>query len=248
MHKALWMLAALAAVGWMVPAVGGGERDGRRRGPPPESFRDRDDDRAHDRDDDDRDRRRGPPHHGPPGKGRGSWGRRHVPPMFRELTDEQIEEILAFVKEKMPWRYEHLKKWQEEKPEFFRRMCRRLRFEIGQLKRLEKDNPKAYEAALEEHRLRARAAELAARARNAESEDAREKTKAELRGVLERLFDAEGKAREAQIHELEERIAHLRRQLAERAEKRDRIIDWLVERMLSGRHEEEDKPSPPPVP
>jgi polyhydroxyalkanoate synthesis regulator phasin len=238
MRKALWMLAALAAVGWMASSAVAGERDGRRRGPPPESFRDRDDDR---------DRRRGPPHHGPP-NGRRPFGRRHVPPMFRELTDEQIEEILAFVKEKMPWRYDNLTKWQEEKPEFFRRMCRRLRFEIGQLKRLKKENPKAYEAALEEHRLRARAAELAARARQAESDEAREKTKAELRGVLERLFDAEGKAREAQIHELEERIAHLRRQLAERAEKRDRIIDWLLNWMMSRDHEAKDAPSPSPSP
>ncbi|MFO8013219.1 MAG: hypothetical protein R6X20_07930 [Phycisphaerae bacterium] len=240
MRKVLLILAVLVAVGWTASAVSGGDRDGWRRGPRSESARD---DRDHDRD-----RPHGPPRRGPPGGGRPPFGRRHVPPMFQELTDEQVDEILAFVKEKMPWRYERLKAWQEEKPEFFRRMCRRLRFEIGQLKRLKKDNPEAYEAALEEHRLRARAAELAARARKAESEEAREKTKAELRGVLERLFDAERRAREAQIHELEERIAHLRRQLAERAEKRDRIIDWLLERLMAGnqdRDEDEPPPSPP---
>ena len=143
MRKTLLILAALAAVGWTASAAGAGDRDGPPPGRGPEAFRhrNRDDDRDGDRGrDGDRDHRRGPPRRGPPGDGRRGFDRRHVPPMFRELTDEQIEEILAFVKEKMPWRYERLKEWQEEKPEFFRRMCRRLRFEIGQLQRLKKDN------------------------------------------------------------------------------------------------------------
>jgi hypothetical protein len=235
MRKVLLILAVLAAVGWTATAVTAGDRDGPPFSRGPGSARDGAHDRPH-----------GPPRRGPHGDGRPPFGRRHVPPMFQELTDEQVEEILAFVKEKMPWRYERLKEWQEKKPEFFRRMCRRLRFEIGQLKRLQKDNPKAYEAAIEEHRLRARAAELADRARGAEAEADRQKAKAELRDVLTRLFDAEGKAREAQIRELEGRIHQLREQLAERAEKRDRIIDWMLERLMAGDQEPEDDDAPPP--
>jgi hypothetical protein len=239
MRNVLLILAVLAAGAWTATAIAGGDRDASRFGRGPRVARDGGPDR-------DGDRPHGPPRRGPYGEGRPPFGRRHVPPMFQELTDEQVEEILAFVKEKMPWRYEQLKQWQEEKPDFFRRMCRRLRFEIGQLKRLKKDNPKAYEAAMEEHRLRARAAELAARARQTESETDRQKAKAELREVLARLFDAEGKAREAQIHELEERIHQLREQLAERARQRERIIEHMLEFMISGPQKPDDDEPPPP--
>ena len=243
MRKMLLMLAALAALGWTAAQAADADRDKPWRGPRGGSVRGRNGDRDEDRDD-----RRGPPRRGPPGPGRHGFDRRHVPPMFQKLTDEQVEEILAFVKEKMPWRYERLKTLQEEDPDAFRRTCWRLRFEIGQLQRLKKDNPDAYEAALEEHRLRARADALAEQARRAESDAAREKAVAELRGVLYRLFDAEGKAREAQIRQFEERIRHLREQLAQRARQRDRIVDWLLERMLSGRQDKGKGAGPPPPP
>ncbi|MEA3366777.1 MAG: hypothetical protein U9R68_01540, partial [Planctomycetota bacterium] len=190
-----------------------------------------------------------PPHPGPPGRGgRRPFGHQRVPPMFRDLTDKQIGEILTFVREKMPWRYERLRALQESSPDLFRRTCRRLRFEIDQLRRLEKGDPEAYQAAMEEHRLRTRVAELVARARQAGSTEERNRRVAELRGVLERLFDAEQKAREAQVRELEQRIHQLRRQLAERAAHRDRITEQLLERLRSGRQGPDDAEPPPPPP
>jgi len=243
MRKALLILAAMAAVGWMASATPGGDPEGPRRGPasardgsrprppglPPHSPA------GHES-----------PHRGPAGRGsRRPFGRRHTPPIFQELTDEQVEEILAFVREKMPWRYERLRALQESRPDLFRRMCRRLRFEIGQLRQLKKEAPGAYEAAIEEHRLRARVADLAARARGADSAEERKRLAAEIRDVFERLFDAERKAREAQIRQLEQRIRQLREQLAERAEHRDRIIEHLLHRVLAGR-QESDKDEPPP--
>jgi len=238
MHKALLIPAAVAAVGWMAAATLGADPAELRRGPPPASVRDGSAYRPH-----------GSPHPGPPGRGgRRPFGHQRVPPMFRDLTDQQIGEILTFVREKMPWRYERLRALQESSPDLFRRTCRRLRFEIDQLRRLEKGDPEAYQAAMEEHRLRTRAADLAARARQAGSTEERNRRVAELRGVLERLFDAERKAREAQVRQLEQRIHQLRQQLAERAEHRDRITEQLLERLLSGRQGPDDAEGPPPPP
>ena len=240
MRKALLILTAVAAVGWMAAVGVTANPEGPRpKGPPPSTGP-------------------GQPHrprpsttpHGPPRRGgRGPFGRQHVPPMFRDLTDKQVGEILTFVREKMPWRYERLKALQESNPDLFRRTCRRLRFEIDQLRRLEKGDPEAYQAALEEHRLRTLVADLAARARQAGSTEERNRRVAELRDVLQRLFDAERKAREAQIRELEQRIHQLRQQLAERGQQRDRIIEELLERLLSGRQGPDDaEPPPPPAP
>jgi len=101
---------------------------------------------------------------------------------------------------------------------------------------------------MEEHRLRTRVADLAARARQAGSTEERNRRVAELRDVLQRLFEAERKAREAQIRELEQRIHQLRQQLAERGQQRDRIIEELLERLLSGRQGPDDAEPPPPAP
>jgi len=235
MRKALLIPAALAIAGWLASATLGAEPEGPRRGPAPGSARHGAEPPPH-----------GSPPRGPAGR-RHPFGHRHVPPIFQELTDEQVEEILAFVKEKMPRRYERLNKLRERHPALFRRMCRRLRFEIGQLRRLKKDDPEAYRAAIEKHRLRGRVADLADRARRAGSSEERQRLAAELRDALGRLFEAERKARQAQVRELEERLHQLRKQLAERAEHRDRIIDRLLERLLAGHQGPEGAESPPPA-
>jgi len=237
MRNLILTLTTAALVGWLAAAASAADPDGPGpEGPPPSMGPDQ----PH------------RPRHAPtpPGPhrrgGRGPFGYQHVPPMFRDLTDKQIEEILAFVREKMPWRYERLKDLRESHPDAFRRLCRRLRFEIDQLQRLEKTNREAYEAALKEGRLRNDAADLVPRIRQTHSPDEKKRLVAELRDVLGRLFDAERKAREAQIHELEKRISQLRRQLADRAENRDRAIDHMLKWMLSTPQDTEDEEGPPP--
>jgi len=189
--------------------------------------------------------------HRPPGWGSsGPWRRpfdgRFVPPLFRDLTDEQIEAILDFVREKMPWRYPWLKSLREKQPAAFRRVCRRLRFEIEQLKRLKASHPEAYEAALEERRLRARVAELAGRVRQTAPGPERDELTDELRETLGRLFDAETKARSAQIHELENRLRQLQEDLRRRAEHRDEVIEGILKRILEGKWMPPAVPGEPP--
>ncbi len=238
MRKLVLTLTTALVVGWLAAGAAGQPDDPKPQGPPSakgpgQPHRPR----------------RGP---GPPGRHRrgkrGPFGQQHVPPMFRDLTEEQTEEVLAFVREKMPWRYERLKGLRESHPDMFRHLCRRLRFEIAQLKRLKKTSPEAYKAALEEGRLRNEAADLAGRIRRADSADEKNRLIAQLRDVLGRLFNAEGKAREAQIHQLEERITQLRRQLADRAKHRDDAIDHMLKWMLSTPQDTGDEEAPPPPP
>jgi len=187
------------------------------------------------------------------GEGRGPFGHRRGPPIFQELTDEEIEQVLAFTRETFPERYEQLKGLRESNPQMFRYACRRLRFEIGQLQHLKKTDKEAYRAAIEERRLKERAADLARRIRQAESEDERRKLTEELQDVASRVFDAEMKARKAQLHELDKRIEAFRRHLEERANQRDAIVKHTVEEYLEGRRDEGWKrppfsPPPPPDP
>jgi len=229
-------LAAILLAGWPVAAAA----EPPREGPPPP-----DRPAPPDRDGPSDQPRFGPPQHGPrssrregrPG-GHGGGFR-----MFHTPDKEQIEELLTFVREHMPWRIAGLEKLREERPEMFKAVIRRLRFEVGQLKRLQKSDPKAFQAALDEGSLRYRSMELTGQIHKTDDPERRKALAAELRGVVERLLEAEQRAREAQVRELEKRLQDLRNQIRERAEHRKDIAEQLMQRLLA---EPPKRHGPPP--
>jgi len=182
------------------------------------------------------------------------------PAIFRDVTDEQVENILAFVRKYMPWRVESLQKMQESEPEQFRQLCRRLRFEVSQLLHLKDRDEAAFHKAIEERRIRMRAAELAQRVRETRSPQEREALVQELRGVINEMFELEMATQEAHIRGLEERIEQLRRELRDRAEHRREIVEQRLREAMEDRPEprepgpgkrgpfREDRPGPPRPP
>lgn len=182
------------------------------------------------------------------------------PAIFREVTDEQIENILAFVRKYMPWRVESLQKMRESEPERFRQLCRRLRFEVSQLLHLKERDEAAFQKAIEERRIRMRAAELAQRVRETENQQEREALVQELRGVINEMFELEIATQEAHIRGLEERIEQLRRELRERADHRREVVEQRLREAMEDRPEprepgppnrgqfREDRPGPPGPP
>ena len=219
-----------------------------------------------------------PPPHRPRGprpyEGERRWregyrpgGPDRVPPIFLDVTDEQIDSILAFISKYMPWRREALEKMRESEPDQFRQLCRRLRFEVGQLLYLKGRDEAAFHKVLEERQLRMRAVDLAAKARGTEDPKEKEALTAELRKVIDRMFELEMATHEAHIRGLEERIEQLRRELKDRAEHRRQVVEQRLKEALErepeppfrgppkrGKHREEgprpDKPrrdKPPPV-
>ena len=161
------------------------------------------------------------------------------PSVFRDVTDEQIETILAFIDKHMPWRREALETMRRSEPERFRQFCRRLRFEIAQLQHLKGRDEAAFRKAIEQRQLRMRAVDLAAKARTAKDPQEKEAFTKELRKVIDRIFGLELATHEAHIRGLEERIEQLRRELKERAEHRREIVEKRLKEALEG------KPEPP---
>ena len=161
------------------------------------------------------------------------------PSIFREVTDEQIETILAFIDKHMPWRREALEEMRRSEPERFRLLCRRLRFEVAQLQHLKGRDEAAFRKAIEQRQLRMRAVDLAAKTRTAEDPQEKEAFTKELRKVIDRMFGLELATHEAHIRGLEERIEQLRRELKERAEHRQEIVEKRLKEALEG------KPEPP---
>jgi hypothetical protein len=177
-------------------------------------------------------------------------GRRgmRVAPMFRDITDEDVAGILKFVGEHMPWMKADLEKMRESAPSRVRLVCRHLRFEIAQLERLKEQDPDAFRRAIEEKQLKFRSQELAAKVRAAADPKERQAQRGELRGVLDRLFDAETATRAAQIRQLESRLQTLRKELQDRTASRREIVDKRLDAMLKVRPESPRGTPPAPHP
>jgi len=226
---ALALAVALVAVSSLAMAEEGGPKpapDGPRRGP------------------DGMQRRpgsRGPRPARPPDGERPRFGEHSPfgrgPSIFRDVTDEQIETILAFMKEHMPWRLESLQKMRESDLERFRQFCRRLRFEIAQLQQLKGRDEAAFRKAIEERELKMQALALAHKIRETEDPGEKEKLTRQLREVLNRTFDLELATHEAHIRGLDERIEQLRRELKERAEHRSEVLEKRLKEALQGKRE-----------
>ena len=204
----------------------------------------------------------GPPM--PPAEGRRHEGRREgvgegpdgsrfrVPHLFRDATDEEITDILGFMKENMPWMHEEMATLRQTDPDRFRQLCRRLRFEIGQLRAMKERDPEGFRQALEAKRLKFHSGVLAAKVRAAQSPEEREQLAAKLRKTLERQFQLETATQEAAIRRLEERIAAVRKELQERAARRKEILQQRLDQLMSEKADLETpgEPSqaPPPPP
>jgi len=179
---------------------------------------------------------------GPAPEGRGHV---RVAPIFRDVTEADIADIMAFATENMPWLVPELNRQRDSAPEQFRQVCRHLRFEVAQLRDLKNRDPEAFRKAIEEKQLRFRTQDLASKARAATDPKERDALAQELRNVLERLFDVEMATRGAQIGQLEGRLDALRKELAQRAANRDQVIKTRLEEALKGKREPDQKYRPP---
>jgi len=171
-----------------------------------------------------------------------------VPHIFRDVTDQDIAEIFAFVDEYMPWMRPDLEKTRDTDPDHFRQVCRNLRFEIAQLKSLKTQDEAAFRKAIEERQLRYRAQDLAAKARAATDPKERDALVEALRAVVDQLLAAEFATREAQIRQLEHRLDDLRQELKTRGASRPAIVNSRIEEMLKPKREPESKPRSEPRP
>ena len=104
-----------------------------------------------------------PPHKSGQGKAPSTGTGRapyRVSPMFRDLTDADIADVLAFVGEILPWLKDDMEKMRTAEPDRFCQTCRHLRFEIAQLRRMKEQDPAGFRMAIEEKRLRYQAVNL----------------------------------------------------------------------------------------
>jgi hypothetical protein len=108
-----------------------------------------------------------------------------VAPIFRDVTEADIADILAFVDENMPWLRPELDRQRATSADQVRQVFRHLRYEVAQLKDLKSRDPEAFRKAIEEKQLRFRSQDLAAKARAAADPAERDALTEELRKVID---------------------------------------------------------------
>lgn len=161
-----------------------------------------------------------------------------------DITDEQIQSVLSFLRETKPQIAEDLEQRFAEDPDAIRTMIAQR----PQILRLAQDHAEA------PHRMRlfarlgdadrtARAAAravLAARAENEPTEAPMER----LNTALAALYELRLEHRKLEIQELTERLEQLKQKLKSETEQRDTLIANLRERFLSISPAREGQPSP----
>ena len=155
------------------------------------------------------------------------------------LTAEQEFELLEALGSRFPHRREELLQLKQDKPDLYPHVLGRLWHWYEEWQRLPDD---AKEFAMTEQELKIQAIKLARQWQEADPKD-RGPIEEQLRDVLRRKFDVSQRLREVRLAAMQRQIEQLRRENAERAEKRAEIIEEQLTRALTSPHGSRGRPS-----
>jgi len=150
------------------------------------------------------------------------------PPRFM-LSQEELEEMTAFVREHFPEQYEKLRRLHGK--DKLRPIAAKLWPRIREIILAYRRNPELGNLMVEDLKLEEQFREKFQSYRGA-SKESRKQIEDEIRTLLARQFDVRQKRRAVEIHELEKRLADQKRILEERSAHKDDIITRELDRRL----------------
>ncbi|NBB96428.1 MAG: hypothetical protein GVY16_11915 [Planctomycetes bacterium] len=149
------------------------------------------------------------------------------------MTDEQVADVLEFVKAHWPEYHTRLRQVRRENPRRFRMMIRAAAHRMKQFTSLSEEER---EARIRESKLKIEIYRLSKQYRSAETDERKQAIRAELKQTVGEAFDVEQTVREYSLQRLESQLRQLRRDLGKRAERRDEIISERVEDIIRARY------------
>jgi len=174
---------------------------------------------------------------GPPHRGRG-LGRDFPHPRF-ELTDEVIDRVMAFLKDKLQDWHERLVRLRDENPKAFRGALRRVIPLVEEYNHLQEANPELAEKVLEEFRIEHKLRKLARQYIEAEGDaEAREKIEAQIEPLVREQLKIRLLRHEAKLDKMQERIAQGRKKLEEERANLDKAVANRVKQIKKGKFRE----------
>ncbi|MCP4589797.1 MAG: hypothetical protein GY842_03555 [bacterium] len=180
-------------------------------------------------------------HPSPPEHPRGRW--RHRRADYRTLPEDVKAELHEFMAEHFPDQYGELARLEDVAPKAFEVKTNRVLPTLLELMRLEQDDPKVFPHKVKSVRFSAQIRALLRRVSRDREGEADPKKVEQLRGLLEKRFDAELKIRRIEVQRLERRLAQARARLDDRLQDKELIVaDELDELMRTRRPYREHGP------
>lgn len=169
--------------------------------------------------------------------------RRQGPPL--NLTPQQIERLMNFLKENLPELHQRLEELGGQDEEALRRRVHRIAPRIIEMARTKHEDPPLGELMIEEFRLDTDIFELVRRYRAATDASFKNQARQQLEALVAKQFEVHHARQVMQLERLEGRLAAQRQRLQEENDNRDRIIARRLNRVLEGLPPPPAEPEPP---
>jgi hypothetical protein len=154
------------------------------------------------------------------------------------LPPEAVERVMAFIAEHRPGLHERMERLRETDPATFDRLIRRRAEDVRRMLEQRAEDPQLFELRRAVFEAERDARITARRMRSDRVSDAqRETLRAELRGALERGFEARIALEEYEIASHRRRLEERQRRVVEAKSQRDELIDERVRKLIAGEFE-----------
>lgn len=148
------------------------------------------------------------------------------------LTEQQERDVIDYLSDVRPEQVDDLLNLKDRRPLAYQRFLSRAFREMRYMEELQQNDPERYEIMAQEKQLESESRDLAKQYRNSTDEDERSRIRAEMRTILDRLFDLRQMNREFEIERLEKRLEEAKANNLRRLENKNSIINARMNELL----------------
>ncbi len=165
-------------------------------------------------------RRQGPPGH---------------PKSWNEIPEPQRRQVERFMEEHFPRLYLEMQQLKDRNEDRYARRMTRIGPEMRKIMETMRADPERGALMIRERQTEFQIVQTVARYRNAKDEDAKNRIREDLEGLVGEAFDRRNERRQMEVRELESRLNELRTRLSESEKTRHGLVRERVEELLERR-------------
>ena len=169
-------------------------------------------------------------HFGPPPQGK------HNDKDRPELTKEDENKALAFIKEYFPTCYNHISELKEKDSIFYKKVIADKFGVMMHLQGMKNKDPEFFNLIVKKIDLEDKSMELSKQYRDTKDENEKSKIEKEMTSTLEQLFDIKCKEGKMKADKMEKALSHMRQTITEREKNKAKIVQNRLDE-LTGKSE-----------
>jgi hypothetical protein len=142
----------------------------------------------------------------------------------RELTEEDIDKVLEWLKEYEPETLEKLNDLREREPDGYYHFLREMFGKMMRMEEMRERDPEGFKRMTDMRNANRKIWELAEKYRNTDDEEQKTKLEAQLKQALAQIFDLKQAQHKAEIEQLEKEVAKLKEIYERNQQRKDAIV------------------------